>query len=377
MFANPHTLGIFPWGQVYVGAFVVDGQLHDVAIDINEPYRVDDILKGRIAHKDAHFFWVNVGLKEPLPLKRRRQAYHVGDSLLVQITRLPMVDDAAASGYKNIKLTDNIHLFGRLCAYHPLKDGFYAAPEIPPSALTPTLQALAHVTLRHTLAEPHGEADVLKEVNALKAVYNRLKQADTLGLVHQALTPLERLIRDAPAQTDIICETPAVAARYTQSIQALRPDLTARKSIAKINEQPLIRFLGIEEAWHSLLAARVECPKGVSIHFHETPVATLIDVNSGPLKASEANLIAAESIMAHIAWRHLGGPLIIDFVSDMMPSERKALEQALRRHREHLELYPLHLLGWTPLGFFEMNGPKRQESIPTLIRRYSGVEGAL
>jgi Rne/Rng family ribonuclease len=284
----------------------------------------------------------------------------------VQIARLAMHDDAATRGIKNIKLTDNIHLFGHYCAYHPNKTGFYKSPEIP-IPLVNAIKAIEHATFRHTVMDEACLEKAYIEFDSLKNSFEILRHFQKVGLVHKALSPLGRMIRDLPKDTDIVVEEPALAARYKPILNTLRPDLNSRMHIARENEKPLITFLGIEDVWHSLLSPRVECPNGISIHIYEAPAATLIDVNSGPRRSDETNSIAAKCIIEQIKWRQLGGAILVDFVDSHSRRERKKLEDYLKKLAQEFKIESLSILGWSHLGLYELSHPRRGESLTRIL----------
>lgn len=131
-----------------------------------------------------------------------------------------------------------------------------------------------------------------------------------------------------------------------------------------ISDQDCFETLGVWDHIHAL--ERAECPLsgGASMVIEPTRALIAVDVNTGAdfsLSAGlKANIATAKELPRQLRLRGLGGQITIDFAPSPK-SERKTIEVQLRRAFK-AEGIDTILVGWTPLGHFELQ--RKRERLP-------------
>lgn len=121
---------------------------------------------------------------------------------------------------------------------------------------------------------------------------------------------------------------------------------------------------GVADALANVTSSRVELPSGASMFVEPTRALVAVDVNTGPdtspAAGLKANLAAARSLPRALRLRGLGGQVTLDF-APMPKRDRKQVEQSLR---SSFRADPIEtsLVGWTPLGHFELQ--RKRERMP-------------
>ena len=111
------------------------------------------------------------------------------------------------------------------------------------------------------------------------------------------------------------------------------------------------------------LGARHKLGEG-GMYVEPTRALVAVDVNTGndtsPAAALKVNLAAARALPLALRLRGLGGQIVIDF-APMSKAHRKQIEQALRA-AFRTDPIETALVGWTPLGHFELQ--RKRERLP-------------
>ncbi len=121
---------------------------------------------------------------------------------------------------------------------------------------------------------------------------------------------------------------------------------------------------GVLDAIEDLRAPRAPLPSGAFLFVEPTRALVAVDVNTGadtsPAAALKANLAAARELPRQLRLRGLGGQVTVDF-APLSKNDRRQVEQALRAA---LRSDPVEtaLVGWTPLGHFELQ--RKRERLP-------------
>lgn len=103
---------------------------------------------------------------------------------------------------------------------------------------------------------------------------------------------------------------------------------------------------------------------GASAFIEETRALVAVDVNTGgdtsPAAGLKANIALARDLPRHLRCRGLGGQIVIDF-APFPKKDRRQVEQVLRAafRKDNIETA---LVGWTPLGHFELQ--RKRERLP-------------
>jgi ribonuclease E/ribonuclease G len=179
------------------------------------------------------------------------------------------------------------------------------------------------------------------------------RQAQAGGL--KAPDAFRRLISDYGADAIQVAGL-AAKASVERWCGAFAPSLAAR-----VETEPAgaFEFHDLDEAIAALAERRVELPSGVSLVIEATEALTAIDVNAGPeANVLGVNLDAAEEIARQLRLRHIGGIVVIDFVS--MPRRQDqgrvvaALQAALADDPSQT-----HVLPMSAFGLVEMTRERR------------------
>lgn len=121
------------------------------------------------------------------------------------------------------------------------------------------------------------------------------------------------------------------------------------------------------DVWGLIDALRqpdVRLTQSASMAIEPTRALVAVDVNTGGdfsfAAGLKANLAAARDLPRQLSLRGLGGQIVIDF-APMGKKDRKSIESALRSalRKDSVETI---LVGWTPLGHFEMQ--RKRERVP-------------
>jgi len=111
------------------------------------------------------------------------------------------------------------------------------------------------------------------------------------------------------------------------------------------------------------LGARHKLGEG-GMYVEPTRALVAVDVNTGndtsPAAALKVNLAAARALPLALRLRGLGGQIVIDF-APLSKAHRKQIEQALRA-AFRTDPIETALVGWTPLGHFELQ--RKRERLP-------------
>lgn len=128
--------------------------------------------------------------------------------------------------------------------------------------------------------------------------------------------------------------------------------------------------LGLLEQVATLRGARVPLGAG---HMWVEPTRALVavDVNSGgdtsPAAALKANLAAVKALPRALRLRGLGGQVVIDF-APLPKGQRRQVESALRTAFRACPVETA-LVGWTPLGHFELQRKRERVALGPVLDR--------
>jgi ribonuclease G len=167
-----------------------------------------------------------------------------------------------------------------------------------------------------------------------------------------------RLATDWAAEPPDRIVVAGLAARRTVErwCRAFAPSLEARIEPA---EAGLFDLYDLDEAISALAEPRVTLPGGASLVIEPTEALTVIDVNAGPAaNALAVNLTAAAEIGRQLRLRHIGGIIVIDFISVTQPRDRDRIADALRSAVAD-DPSQTYILPMSALGLVEMTRERR------------------
>ena len=115
----------------------------------------------------------------------------------------------------------------------------------------------------------------------------------------------------------------------------------------------------LDSAIGMLSEPRVPLAGGGSLMIERTEALTAIDVNSGRESSVLAvNLTAASEISRQLRLRHIGGIIVVDFISMNRPRDRDNVTAALAAAMAD-DAAQTHILPMSPLGLIEMTRERR------------------
>lgn len=126
----------------------------------------------------------------------------------------------------------------------------------------------------------------------------------------------------------------------------------------------------IDEVIEAALSPVVPLPGGARLVIEHTAALTAVDVDSGPLRAAEANAAAVAEIARQLRLRNVGGQVVVDFVSGR---DRKPLHRLIDGLKAAVaqDPVPTHVFGLSPLGLVELTRERRGPSLAELLCRRS------
>lgn len=279
------------------------------------------------------------GDKSPLPS---------GRDVIVQIAK-------PQRGGKAGVATAKISLTGRGLVHLPLEHGIKFSRRL---ALAPERHTAIESFLtglpggwivRRAASELHSEELGIEA----RALADEGRQAHAGGI-----TPpdaFRRLISDYGADA-ILASGLAAKAAVERWCAVFAPGL-----VAKVETQPAGAFDShdLDEAIAALGDRRVELPSGASLVIEPTEALTAIDVNAGPeANMLGINLAAAAEIARQLRLRHIGGIVVIDFISmPRRPDQTRvveALKDALANDPSQTNVLPM-----SGFGLVEMTRERR------------------
>jgi Ribonuclease G/E len=332
-------------GEMEAAAYLVDGKLDDLLLDhLDAPrpgaiYRAicDRPIKGqggmmlRLPDGDTAFLRQGKGLRP-------------GQAMLVQVTGY---GDAG----KAVPVTDRVLFKSRYAIVTPGNPGLNISRQIADEDVRDNLLAIAHevfdsehgLILRSSCAGA-DEAEIADDIIAMVDLADAVL-ADADGTEPEALTE-----GDGPH---------ALAWREWSGAATI------------VTQAGSFESHGVLDQIAALAEPLVPLAEG-NMYVEPTRALVAVDVNTGndtsPAAALKANLAAARALPRALRLRGLAGQISIDFVS-MSKAHRKQVEQSLRASFK-LDPIETSLVGWTPMGLFELQRKRERPPFPpALLRR--------
>jgi ribonuclease G len=265
-----------------------------------------------------------------------------GADIIVQVIKPPRGDKAGIAS-RSITLT------GRGLVHLPLESGIKISRrlDVDPDKRAALEVALAGfpggwIVRRTAAALPQEEIQIEAQTLTLEG-----KRAAT-G-ISKASDAFRRLIGDYGTAEALAIHVAGLAgkAAVERWCAAFAPSLQS-----KIEMQPggLFNRYDLDDAVAALAERRVALSGGASLVIETTEALTVIDVNAGPqANVVTVNLDAAAEIARQLRLRHIGGILVIDFIS--MPRRQdqarigEALSAALADDPSQTYVLPMSALG--------------------------------
>jgi ribonuclease E/ribonuclease G len=278
-----------------------------------------------------------------------------GDAIIIQVASDPRGDKLG-------RASRSVALSGRTAIHLPFGTGLNFSRRL---SLYPALRATLEARfanlpggwiLRHN-AISVSDSDFNAEIAALSQEGRRLR--DT-GFVHAAPNAFRRLVVDYGAPPpDLIVVSGRNAERSVRGwCETFAPSLQPRIQ-QHTDASSLFDVEGLEDGIDALATSHVSLSNGGSLVIERTEALTAIDVNAGSESNNlSANLIAAAEIVRQIQLRHIGGIVVIDFISMSRSRDRERVVAALKFALAD-DPARTHVLPMSAFGLVEMTRERR------------------
>ena len=260
-----------------------------------------------------------------------------GDTLLVQVT-------GHAEAGKATPVTPKLLFKSRYAIVTPDAPGLNISRAIRDEDIRDALLLTAHevmgdggygLIVRSSASEAEADA-IAEDIDAMRALAEDVLSQDSgkPALLHQGDGPHLLAWREwtAPAQVE--------------------------------TEAGCCEDIGVLDQIDALARAHVGLSGGATMFVEPTRALVAVDVNTGgdtsPAAGLKANIAAAKSLPTQLRLRGLGGQIAMD-LAPMTKRDRKPFEVALRSAFK-ADTIDTTLVGWTPLGHFELQ--RKRERVP-------------
>ncbi len=331
-------------GDLEAAALMVDGKLDDLLLDVDDAPRPGAIYRGICDRPIKGQGGMMLRLPEgETAFLRQGKGLRPGQPLLVQVT-------GYAEDGKAIPVTDRVLFKSRYTIVTPGKPGINVSRQISDDDKRDAILGIAHEVFdsEHGLilrssCETGSAEDVADDIAAMAALADAVL-SDAQGTSPEALTD-----GDGPH---------ALAWReWTRPAQV-------------VTDHGAFEDHGVLDQIAALDHAHVPLSDG-NMYVEPTRALVAVDVNTGndtsPAAALKANLAAARALPRALRLRGLAGQISVDFVS-MSKAHRKQVEQSLRAAFK-ADPIETSLVGWTPMGLFELQRKRERAPFPKALLR--------
>ena len=331
-------------GDREAAAYLVDGQLDDILIEDAESPRAGAIFRAICDRPIKGQGGMMLRLPEgETAFLRQGKGLRPGQALLVQVT-------GHTEDGKAVPVTDRVLFKSRYAIVTPGKPGLNISRQITDEDTRDGLLAIAH----DVFDSPHGlilrsscegadATDIADDIIAMTDMADAVL-ADATGTTPEALTE-----GDGPH---------TVAWR----------EWTGRADV--VTDAGSFGHLGVLDQIAAIADPRLTLGEGY-MYVEPTRALVAVDVNTGndtsPAAALKANLAAARALPRALRLRGLAGQITVDFVS-MSKAHRKQVEQSLRAAFK-ADPIETSLVGWTPMGLFELQRKRERPPFPKSLLR--------
>lgn len=334
------------WGERQAAALVVDGVLHDLAIDTADDsalpgaiYRgtVDRLVKGQ----GGVFVRMPDGQSGFL---RQVSGLAPGQPVLVQVT-------GTTEPGKAVPVTTRLLFKSRYAILTPGAPGLNISRRIHDEDLRADLEALAQAGME---GAPRDLGLILR--SACDGADEAEIAEDILEMRDLAVA----VLNDVEGSPELLIDGPSAHETAWREWADPVPDEVVQGAFPDH---------GIDEMLDALLAPRVALPGGGHFYIEPTRALVAVDVNTGadtsPAASLKANIAAARDLPRQLRLRGLGGQVVIDF-APMPKKDRATLDQVLRAAFRG-ESAETSLSGWTTLGLYELVRKRDRPSLAALL----------
>ncbi|MEM8632992.1 MAG: ribonuclease E/G [Pseudomonadota bacterium] len=323
-------------------ALVVDGQLEDLIIDPrgDGPPRPGTIFRGVVDRPLKGQGALTLRLPEGRAFLRGAKGLSQGQSILVQVS-------SYAEAGKAVPVTQKLLFKGRSAIVTPDAPGINISRKLRDDDERMRL----HDTATGALGDhPYGVI--------LRSAAHAIPSAEIAAELSDLVAVAKQVLSDTGQGPERLFDGPTAAELAWRDWSDPEPDAldTEAGSFSRHGVlDRLPRTCGISQS----------LPGGASAYIEPTRALVAVDLNTGsdasPAAALKANLALAGALPRFLRLRGLGGQVVIDF-APLAKKDRRQIETVLRAgfRQDPVETA---LVGWTPLGHFELQRKRERHPI--------------
>ena len=273
---------------------------------------------------------------------------HVGDTLLVQVTKEPI-------NTKGPRLTAEISLAGRNMVLMPMGDKVMVSNKIRRDSERNRLRKLVqqvrpqgYGVIVRTVAEGALLEDLDSELNILvrkwEDALRLLQTKQPVSLICEEIGRTTGIIRDlfSPEFNTIQVNDQGVYDEVREYVELISPE-SAKIVKLYTGDQPIFDKYDITRQLKTGLGRTVGSKNGGYLIIDKTEALFSIDVNSGSKKvyadqeqnAFHYNMLAAEEIVHQLRLRDIGGIIIVDYIDMDSKDHQQQLYEYMRKLMAH------------------------------------------
>ncbi|MDC0738944.1 ribonuclease E/G [Cognatishimia sp. SS12] len=323
-------------------ALMVDGVLSDVLIDQEDAPRPGTIYRAIADRPVKGQGGMFLSTPDGNVFLRQVKGLAPGQPLLVQVT-------GYAEDGKAIPVTQKLLFKSRYAIVTPDAPGLNVSRSIRDDDLRDSLKEIAHEVMEDTGhglilrsacadADPDAIAEDIAEMQAMAQ-----------AILADADGPAEKLTEgDGP---------------HTQAWR----EWTAPAEV--VTEAGSFETHGVLDALEALRSAKLSLPGGGHMYVEPTRALVAVDINTGkdtsPAAGLQANIAAAKALPQQLRLRGLGGQITLD-LAPMPKKDRRTFEASLRAALRADSVETV-MVGWTPLGHYELQRKRERIATATLL----------
>lgn len=348
----------------------------------DEPLRIGNIYTGRIAsmvpNMNACFTDIGIGENVYIPLEKLKNAIHgpahadgklhQGDSVLVQIDRLPAKQKKAGA-------TGDLSFVGNAVVLLMGRKGVSFSKRIDNPGFRDRMRSLFEgktepefgIMLR-TNAPYFEEEQILAEFETLRQEMREAVRKFEIMLpgtcIREDLPEYLKAFRDEHLSelSEIVTDDDSVYSVLRGFFTKFLPELSEKVRLYSDHSVSLYHLYDLTKAFHEALARTVSLKCGGNVVFDRTEAMTVCDVNSGRGSAaaktalSDINREAAKEIARQMELRGLSGMILCDFISSCGADGKKDLLDFMKECTAHDR--SIDVVDITRLGIMEITREK-------------------
>lgn len=324
-------------------ALLVDGLLHDLLIDSDLP-RPGTIYRAIASRPMKGQGGMFVTTPDGNAFLRQVKGLSPGQPILVQVTGF-------AEPGKAIPVTAKLLFKSRYAIVTPEAPGLNVSRAIRDDDQRDALLAIAH--------EEMGGSDMGLILRSACAAAARDDIAEDIRAMHDLAQAVMADADGPDPETLTEGDGPHALAWRDWSDPA-----------EVVTESGSFETLGILDQMEALTSDQITLPGGAMMWIEQTRALVAVDVNTGndmsPAAGLKVNGAAVRDLPRQLRLRGLGGQVTLDLAP--MPKKDRKIFESMLRAAFRADQVETALVGWTPLGHFELQRKRDRLPLKELIR---------